>query len=134
MDNQDEKAAINSLINNILDTKFENFDRDTVEKAKDRIIDTLGCLIGGANAPGNSGLIDLVRDWGGKEEATILIHDIKAPAYNVAMVNCIMARSYDFEPVSPLVEKISWPGHVSGTTVPTALTIGEVKGIPAMSI
>ena len=124
-----ENLAINELVSNILETKFENFDQATVEHAKNRIIDTLGCVIGGANAPGNSGLINLVNDWGGKEESTILVHGHKAPAHNVAMVNCIMARSFDFEPVSPITEGESWPGHVSGTTIPTALTMGEAKGV-----
>jgi 2-methylcitrate dehydratase PrpD len=124
-----KSTPLGRLAANVLETRFENLDRSTVENARNRIIDVLGCLIGGANAPGNSGLIGLVRDWGGKEEATILIHGGKAPAQNAAMVNSIMARSFDFEPVSPLVDGISMPGHVSGTTVMAAMAMGEAKNI-----
>ena len=124
-----ESTPIEKLSANVLDTCFENFDQATLENTKNRIIDVVGCLIGGANAPGNSALIDLVRDWGGKEEATILIHGGKVPAHNAAMVNSIMARSYDYEALSPLIDGTSIPAHISGTTVMTAITMGEVMGI-----
>jgi 2-methylcitrate dehydratase PrpD len=124
-----ENIFIEKLVENIIDTHIENFDNDTLERARNRIIDTVGCLIGGANASGNSEIIKLVRGWGGREEATILIHGGKIPAQNAAMVNSIMARSFDFEPVSPYAEGASVPGHISGTTVMTALAMGEAMGI-----
>jgi 2-methylcitrate dehydratase PrpD len=121
-------TAIERLIDNALDTRFENFDKVTIETTKYRIVDTLGCLIGGAVDAGNAELIKLVKENGGKEEATILIHGGRAPVAEVALINSVMARSFDFGPVSPLVEGFSCPGHVSETTVPTALTLGEVTG------
>ena len=129
MNNPDKSTVIEKLATNALETRFENISQGDLEHAKDRIIDVVGCLIGGANDTGNPELIDLVRHWGGREEATILIHGGKAPAQNVAMVNSIMSRSFDFEPVSPAVEGKSTAGHVSGTTVMTALTMGEVRDI-----
>jgi 2-methylcitrate dehydratase PrpD len=93
------------------------------------MIDVIGCLIGGANGPGNSSLIELIKEWGGKKEATILIHGGKAPAYNGAMINSIMARSYDFEPVDVMVDNTIIPAHISGTTIMTAITMGEMKSI-----
>jgi 2-methylcitrate dehydratase PrpD len=114
---------------NVLETHFENFDPATVEHAKNRMIDVVGCLIGGANGPGNLPLIKLIKDWGGKEEATILIQGGKAPTCNVAMLNSIMARSYDFEPVDVLVDNTIIPAHISGTTVMTAIAMGELQGI-----
>jgi 2-methylcitrate dehydratase PrpD len=41
-------------------------------------------------------------------------------------MNCIMARSFDFGAVSPLVDGVSCPGHISETTVPAAFTLAEV--------
>ena len=52
----------------------------------------------------------------------------KVPAANAAMVNCILCRSFDYEPVSPVVEDSMAPGHVSGTTVMTALSLSEATG------
>jgi 2-methylcitrate dehydratase PrpD len=120
-----ENTAIEKLAANSLETRFENFDKATLESTKLRIIDTLGCLIGGSTDTGNPELARLLKESGGKEEATVLVHGGKAPAQNAALVNCVMARSFDFEPVSPLVDGVSCPGHISGTTVPTALTMAE---------
>jgi len=75
-----DRTAIEALSANLVDTRFEHFDDATIELAKNRIIDLLGCLIGGANAPGNPALLKLVRKWGGKKESTILAHGGKAPA------------------------------------------------------
>jgi len=118
-------TPIEKLAANVLETRFENFDADTLESTKLRIIDTVGCLICGSGDTGNPELAGLMRDDGGREEATILVHGGKVPVGNAAMVNSVMARSFDFEPVSPLVDGVNTPGHVSGTTVPTAISMGE---------
>jgi 2-methylcitrate dehydratase PrpD len=125
MTTTDKATAIEKLAANALETRFENFDKDTLEATKYRIIDTLGCLIGGATDTGNPELVKLLKGQGGKKEATILIQGGKVPAANAAFMNCIMARSFDFEPVSPLYEGTSCPGHISGTTVPSAVTLAE---------
>jgi len=123
--NTTKKTVIEKLSANVLATRFEDLDRATVEHAKKRIIDTLGCLIGGSADNGNPELASLVKEQGGKEEATVLIYGYRVPAANAAMVNSVMSRSFDFEPVSPLVDGVNTPGHISGTTVPTAVTMAE---------
>jgi 2-methylcitrate dehydratase PrpD len=120
---------IEALSANVLETRFENFDPATVENARYRIIDVLGCAIGGANAAGNAALVKLVKDWGGKKEALIIVHGGKVPAHNAAMVNSIMARSFDFEALVPQIDGADIPAHISGTTVMTAITLGEMKDI-----
>lgn len=118
-------TIIEQLVKNIMATRFEKFDDTLVERVKLRIIDIVGCMIGGAAGAGNRELVDLVIDWGGKKEATILTYGVKAPAHNAAMVNSIMARSYDFGVMSPLVNGKRAVAHVSETTVPTAITVAE---------
>jgi 2-methylcitrate dehydratase PrpD len=124
-----EGTAIEAFSANVVDTRFENFDKLTVETAKNRIIDVLGCAIGGVNAPGNAALLNLIRDWGGKKESTIFIHGGKAPAQNVAMLNTIMARSYDFEVMSYVIDDKAIPSHHAATLVPTALALSEARGV-----
>ena len=128
MENIKEKTAVEALSANVLAVRFEDLDTRIVENAKNRIIDVLGCVIGGANAAGNQGLINTVRKWGGSPEATIMVHGGKVPAGNAAMVNSIMCRSYDFEVMSIVLEDEWIPSHHSGTTVMTALTLGEAYG------
>ena len=121
-------SVIRQLVRNILETSFDSFDASTVDNARNRVIDVLGCLVAGANAPGCSIVKDLMEEWGGKKESTILVHGGRIPAHNAAMVNCVMARSYDFEPVGPFVDGKNTPGHISGTTVPTAIAVAEQRG------
>jgi 2-methylcitrate dehydratase PrpD len=53
----------------------------------------------------------------------------KFPAHYTARVNSVFfCRTYDFEPTGALVEGKSTPSHISGTTVPTALSVGEWVG------
>jgi hypothetical protein len=56
-----------------------------VENAKNRIIDVIEIFL--ELRLGNSGLIDLVRDWGGKRKP--ILGCSKGAAPNVAMANCI---------------------------------------------
>ena len=125
----DPGIYMEKMSENVQGTKYENFSMDALENAKKRIIDVVGCLISGANAPGNLPVVDIVKNWGGREEATIFIHGGKAPAHNVAMVNSIMARSYDFEAIGAFVEGVDLPSHISVTTVATALALSEAKDV-----
>ena len=122
-------SYIEKISENVLEASFSNFDQALLENAKKRIIDLTGCLICGAYAPGNLALVNLVKSWGGNKESTILIHGGKVPAHNAAMLNSIMARSFDYEAVGAYVEGVELASHISGTTVMTALTLGEARDI-----
>jgi 2-methylcitrate dehydratase PrpD len=122
-----QQMVIDEWVKHILKTDFDSFRTETVAWAKERIIDTVGCIIGGANAPGCMAIRDLVKEWDGSKQTTILGSNIKAPAYNVAMVNAIMGRSFDFGPIVPYIEGKPIISHISETTVPTAITVSEWK-------
>lgn len=122
---QDLCSCIKKISESALNTTFEDIDRKTLKNAKNRILDLLGCSISGANGSGNAGLVKLVKAWGGKEESTIFAYGGKVPAHNAAMVNSVIARSYDFEAIGAFVDGVNLPSHISVTTVLTALAIGE---------
>ncbi|MGB9886434.1 MAG: MmgE/PrpD family protein [Moorellales bacterium] len=125
---QDAPSVIELLVDNVLTVGFRDLDPGMVAWAKTRVADILGCVVAGAKAPGNAELVELVKGWGGKEEATVLVYGGRVPAANAALVNCVLARSLDFGPVHPVVEGRGIPGHISETTVPTALTLAEAVG------
>jgi len=121
-------SSTEDLLRYIKETQFETFDKEVVDHAKKRIADIIGCAIVGAKAPAYPAIVDLVTEWGGKEESTILApHRGKVPTHNAAMANCILATAFDFEPSRPIVEGNIRNGHISGTTVPTALAVAEQK-------
>jgi 2-methylcitrate dehydratase PrpD len=73
-------------------------------------------------------MFNLVKQWGGAAESTVFVHGVKLPAPHAAMMNSLMARSFDFEPVDAEGIGRSSPAHISGTTVPTALAVAEAQG------
>lgn len=129
MINDNNVTHLDKMIDNILNTKYEDLPDAAVSHAKNRLLDAIGCMICGANDVGNPELLEIIRDWGGKAEARVFVHGDSLPSPSAVMVNCIMARSFDFEPVSPVVDGQSIPGHISGTTTMTALTLGDIQNI-----
>jgi 2-methylcitrate dehydratase PrpD len=119
------------LIHNVLDTAFEAFNPEVLRDAKRQLIDLVGVMVSGYNGPGNSALFDLVRQWGGRGEATVLVHGDKVPLPHTAMMNSLQGRSYDFECTGPDAfgqNEGMFPGHVPGSTVPAALSVAEYVG------
>lgn len=115
-----------TVARHVADTGFEAFDAGTVDRAKIRIIDSLGNIAAGHRAQGNGAVLNLARRWGGTPESSVLVHGVRLPAHNAAMVNAVMMRSYDFEPIGAEYEDHTQSAaHISGTTVPVALAIAE---------
>ena len=79
MPNTKNTAVIDALTENSLKTRFEDIDQATIDNTKRRILDMIGCGIGGARGTGNPELAGLVKDWGGRKEATILGYGYKGP-------------------------------------------------------
>ncbi len=122
-------SVIEELISYILETPFEAFPKDIVERAKQEVIDVIGCTIGGANDTGNPMILGLIREWGGKEESTVLGHGVRAPSHNVALANALMSRSFDYGIVDAYVEGEVRPAHIGETLVPTAIAVAEQKAM-----
>jgi 2-methylcitrate dehydratase PrpD len=104
------------------DTTYEDLPEKPIAIVKEVMLAVLGTTIAGANAEGCEALVRQVRQWGGRKEATILMHGGKVPAYNAALVNSAMARALDF--CDGMV-----PGmHVGSSSIPTALAAAELAG------
>ncbi len=122
-------SITDELVRNLLETRFENFPREVVELAREAVIDIIGCVVGGANDTGCPMILDLIREWGGKEESTVLVHGVRAPSHNVALVNAVMARSFDYGMVDMYVEGEVRPSHIGETLVPTAVAVAEQEAM-----
>ncbi len=111
------------------DTAYEELPEKPIAVAKEVMLAVLGTTIAGADAEGCEALVARVRQWGGRKEATILLHGGKVPAYNAALVNSAMARALDF--CDGMV-----PGmHVGSSSIPTALAAAEAgRGLHGQGI
>lgn len=120
---------IDTITAHLTTTRFEDIDPAAIELAKRRVLDIIGCAFGGASIDGNLELLELLRDWGGKGEATVLGHGGRLPAHQAAFINGIMARSNDLEVMTFIHEDVRVPSHNAGSTVPTALALAESRGL-----
>ena len=103
-------------------TRFEDIPEEPVILAKKVILNIIGALVAGSTAEGCEGLWDQVREWGGREEATILIHGGRVPAHNAAFINSVMARALD------ICDSMRPGMHVGSSSLPTALAAAELAG------
>jgi 2-methylcitrate dehydratase PrpD len=110
------------LVDYILDTKYDDLPSEIVDVGKNLILTIFGTTIAGAMTEGCKALINQIKDWGGKEEATILLHGGKVPAYNAVLINSYMARALDFD------DGIRPGMHVGASAVPAALAASELAG------
>lgn len=107
----------------IVNTAFDNIPPDAVEGAKRDILDTLGVAVAGSGAAGISEIMELVREWGGKKQSSIIMHDQKVPAPLAALVNGTMAHALDYDEVHE-----SSILHAGVTLIPAAFAIAESLG------
>lgn len=106
----------------VMDGRFEDIPWESVGVLKNVILNDLGAIVGGATSQGCETVLNMVKTWGGKEEATVLIYGNKLPAYNAVLVNSVMARALDIDDHMP-------PGmHTGASAFPVALAAAELAG------
>jgi len=111
---------IEKVVDFVLRTNYRNLGEPTVDAVKKVVIDVMGAAVAGSSGEGIGRLVDLVRDWGGKSEATLLVYGGKVPAFQAALANCAMARAWDIDDVHE-----AGGGHLSASLVPTAFILAE---------
>jgi len=114
--------AAYSLAKNLVNVKYEDIPREVVEHTRKQILDILGVALGGSSKAGVKELVELVMEWGGKEESTIFCYGKKVPAPNAAQVNATMGHALDYDDTG------DGPTHPSVVIVPTCLAMAERKG------
>jgi len=107
-----------------LDTNAESIPPAAYDAAKKMILDTVGCTIAGCDAPGVSPVIEQMRDWGGKPEATALVFGDKLPAPNAAFANSALAHALDFDEVYKPAAL-----HIMVSVLPAALAAAEALAV-----
>jgi 2-methylcitrate dehydratase PrpD len=112
-----------SFAKNFTDTKYEDLPSDVVAATKKEILDLLGVALGGATQPGATHVCELMKEWGGKEESSIIGSTQKLPAPSAAQVNATMAHALDFDDVHEAA--VMHPGIAA---IPVAMAVAEAQG------
>jgi 2-methylcitrate dehydratase PrpD len=113
---------IEPLAENIVNINYNDLPEDIIDITKMCILDSIGTMIAGSDAPGCRNIVEIVKEWGGKEESTIMIYGGKVPAHDAALANAVMARALDFD------DGVDKGMHMSSSLIPTAFAAGEKIG------
>jgi len=101
--------------------KYEELPAEVVTHAKKIVMDTISCGLGGRKTREGDVLLDIVKEMGGKPQATIMGDATRVSCEQAAQVNRVITNmlDYDDDILNPNI------GHMSSVIVPVALAIGE---------
>jgi 2-methylcitrate dehydratase PrpD len=116
-------TAISQFVSHFVNLGYKDLPAPAVEAAKKEVLDSLATALGGSTKPGVQELVDLVREWGGKKQSTVIAYGLKCPAPNAAQVNAAMIHALDYDDghQAALV-------HTGCVTVSTAFAVAERMG------
>lgn len=106
-----------------VNTMYEDLPAEAVEVTKRHILDQLATTIGGSTQPGCVELVELIKEWGGKEESTILAYGCKVPALNAAQANATMGHALDYDDCDDRTGE-----HAGDAVISAGLAMAERKG------
>ncbi|MFC2071071.1 MmgE/PrpD family protein, partial [Chloroflexota bacterium] len=94
-----------------------------VEAVKQEVLDSLATALGGSPKAGIGELVDMVKEWGGNGQSTIVAYGIKCAAPDAAQVNGSMIHSLDYDDghSTALV-------HVGCVAISTSFAVAERMG------
>lgn len=115
--------AIQMFVKNFIEVNYEDLPDEVIEVTKKEILDLFGVALAGYTSPGVKELTDLIVEWGGKEESSVIFSKTKVPAHMAAQANATMGHGLDFDDVhDPAVM------HPAVPVVPASMAIAESLG------
>ena len=110
----------------LVQEKFDDLPRETVEKAKEYVLDVIGCTIAASKQPQIKLLLEVLRAEGGKPHSSVFAQGFKTSVMNAAMLNGAMGHTFDFDD-----DHREGTMHPSVAVFPAVFALGEklkVKG------
>jgi len=106
----------------IVETDYDAIPQAAIESTRFRFLDTLGCMLAGADEAPTLMSLDLVRALGGTPSSSIAGHPDRTSAPLAAFVNGVSAHCLEYD------DYTRGANHFSVTLVPTALALAEQTG------
>ena len=120
--------GIDALCENAASVSYEKLSEDNVRIFKDRLLDTTGCMFGGAIVKEDNFFTEKLKDWGGKPEGAVFTKDFRLPMPHAVMLNCLYARANDFGNMFFHVHGDRIASHCGETLIPMGLTLADAAG------
>ena len=113
----------------IQDTNYKDIPPEVFEKSKNCILDCLGSALGGINDEASKIIIAYVKEFGGKEQATVMGTPIKTDVAHAALANGLISHALDFDDYHD--ETVI---HGTAACLPALLSIAENKKLSGEDI
>jgi len=126
-DNHKKSFSMNvtdRLADFIVQMHFGAIPETAIEKAKEGVLDFIGCTLAGSKNQVGRKIVEYVRSQRGREEATVFGMGFKTLSSFAGLANGVMAHADDFDDIS-----FSIPGHPSVSVLPAVFGLGELKNI-----
>jgi 2-methylcitrate dehydratase PrpD len=119
----DRRDLVHHFADHAATVTYENLPDDARMAAKKSILDTLAVILAASGSePAVRGVVELVKETGGKPESTILGFGGRAPAIMAAFANGALAHCLDYDDQTP------WGQHTASSIIPAAFAVAERRG------
>ena len=108
---------------NAVRIRYEDIPPAAIKVAKLNVLDTLGCALAGSSGEGSREIVALVKELGGRSEATVLAYGGKVSALDACLANGAMADAHDYSDIHETAHI-----HSGIVTIPSALALAESRG------
>lgn len=106
-----------------LDSAYDELSPEVVEISKKQVLDGIAVALAGSNAEGVADLVEIVKEWGGSKQASIINYGIRVPAPHAAQINAAMIHALDFDDSSDVAVM-----HPGVCILATCLAMAEYTG------
>jgi 2-methylcitrate dehydratase PrpD len=89
--------AIEPLIDNIVRTRPDDLPAAAVDGLRKSILDAFGTTLAGSKSPGVAPLLQLLKHWAGRDEATVALFGYKMPAHHAILANVVMCHALEID-------------------------------------
>jgi len=127
-----DRTMSETLSSFVYSLKYEEIPETVVLKAKYLLLDTIGLCLAASKLEITAPILQVMSDWGGKAESTVLGTSLQLPAPNAALLNAMNAHALDFDDTHfRIITSIT---HPSSSIVPSVLAMGEALGATGKQI
>jgi len=120
------KTCCQTLAEVLNSVAFSELPEGVIEKTKQLILDSVGCMIGGTQLEQGQMVLGMFAGMGGTAEATMVTSLYKVPALHAAYANSYLANMLDYDD--------TYNGHPGATTIPPALAVAEKVGASGQAL
>jgi len=129
-------STTETLVKNILSTRYDDFPETLIEHAKKSIMNWMGVAIGASHHASVDMVLDLKKDLGGSDQVSVYGRSEKADIALASLINGMTAHIFDYDdthldtihhpssPVAPVAFALGEKLKLSGKEVLTAFILG----------